>query len=80
MSYLDAFVRLDDIALEVFHLKPEIARRKAALGQLPVPAVRLSGGRKGPFYIPKDELESFVAARVERAKQLNHRMRMAGAA
>jgi hypothetical protein len=76
---LSNLVKLDDIAEQYFSLTPNIARRKAALGTLPVAAFRLSGGPKGPIYVRKGELDAHVEQAIKQAEDLNSRMRAAGA-
>jgi hypothetical protein len=76
---MDDMIPLDDVCKEYFHLSPKIARRKAALGMLPIAAVRLSGGRKGPFFVLKADLEAYVQERISKAQELNSKMRLAGA-
>lgn len=67
-------IKLDDVAKSVFGLKADIARRKAVLGQLPIPAFRLGNARKGPMYIRKADLDEHMAARYEAAKKLTDQM------
>lgn len=66
---LDDLIPLDEIAESVFHVTPKIARRKAALNTLPVPAFRISGSRKGPLYVHKSDLERFIEERYQAAKR-----------
>lgn len=47
---MSKLLRLEDVAGEYFGLSPAIAKRKAALGALPVPAFRLAA---------KDVLDQF---------------------
>ena len=75
---LDALVPLDDIAQQFFNVTPKIARRKAALNSLPVPAFRINGSRKGPLYVKKSDLEAMVQRRYDEAKASNARMYAAG--
>lgn len=56
-------VRLDEIAESVFHVTPKIARRKAAAGTLPIKAFRISGSRKGPLYVRREDLERLITRR-----------------
>ena len=72
-------VLLDDVAEKFFNLTPKIARRKAALNILPVPAFRINGSRKGPLYVRKADLEAMLQQRYEQAKLSNQRMVAAGA-
>lgn len=75
---LDNLVPLDDIAQQFFSITPKIARRKAALNMLPVPAFRINGSRKGPLYVKKSDLEAMVQRRYDEAKASNARMYAAG--
>lgn len=72
-------VRLDDVAEKIFALSPKIARRKAALNTLPVPAFRLNGSRRGPLYVRRADLEALVRDRIESAARVHSRMASAGA-
>ncbi len=72
-------IRLEEVCLKYFNVSPTVARRKGALGTLPVPAIRLSGTRKGPMYVRQTDLDKWVADRIANAEKLNTRMRMAGA-
>jgi len=76
---MEDLIPLDDICKKYFGLTPKIARRKAALGTLPIPAFRLGGGRKGPLYIRKEDWDKLVADRSSKAETLNNQMRLAGA-
>lgn len=67
-------IKLDEVANSVFGLKPEQARRKAVLGQLPIPAFRLGNARKGPMYIRQSDLDKHMKERYEAAKRLTIRM------
>jgi hypothetical protein len=71
---MDNLVRLDDIATEYFNLTPNIARRKAALGLLPVPVFRLADTGRGPYFITKDDLQSYIDSRVKSAVKLHRQM------
>lgn len=76
---MDDLLELDSVAKQYFNVSPKIARRKAALGQLPIPAFRLSGVRRGPFYVRKTVLDAWVDACSRRAEALSRQMRLAGA-
>lgn len=67
-------LKLDDICTELFGIKPIIARRKAALGQLPVPAFRLNEARKGPFLVRKSDIDALVEKRAAGAESLQKQM------
>ena len=72
-------VLLDDVCQKYFNITPKIARRKGSLGMLPVPAFRLSGTRKGPMYVRKNDLDNWVHERISKAVKLNSQMKLAGA-
>lgn len=72
-------VPLDSISESLFNNKPVVARRKAALNQLPVPAFRLGDSRRGPLYVRKADLEALVTRRYEAAQAANDKMMKAGA-
>lgn len=72
-------VPLDEVAQKVFSVSPHIARRKAALNSLPVPAFRINGSRKGPLYVRRADLENLLESRYKAAKEANRRMLAAGA-
>lgn len=78
-NILDGLVPLDDIAQPFFNVTPKIARRKAAMNVLPVPAFRINGSRKGPLYVKKADLEVLVKKRYHDAQTANTRMIAAGA-
>jgi hypothetical protein len=69
---------LSTICEEYFGLSDRVAQRKASCGLLPIPAFRLSGTRKGPLYIRKSDLDAHVQRQIEKATQLNSRMKSAG--
>lgn len=70
---------LEDVRQQVFGISKALARRKAALGTLPIPAFRLGGTTKGPLYVRKSDLEKLVERQAAKAEKLNYQMRMAGA-
>lgn len=65
----DDLLELDTIAEKFFGINPKLARRKAALGKLPVVAFRLGNTQKGPLFVRKSDVDALVAARSEKAKQ-----------
>lgn len=71
-------IPLDDICKKHFGITPKIARRKAALGLLPIPAFRLSGVRRGPLFVSKDALDAHIAACSAKAEKLSSQMKLAG--
>jgi predicted GIY-YIG superfamily endonuclease len=64
----DTRLLLDDICIEYFNVTPRIAKRKAANGLLPVPAFRLSGTCKGPWYVLQSALDEHIARQVASAQ------------
>lgn len=79
LSKLDDLILLDEIAEPVFNVTPKIARRKAALNTLPIPAFRINGSRKGPLYVRKSDVEGLIEARYQAAKKAQSQMAMVGA-
>lgn len=75
----DGLIELDLICERYFGVTPKIARRKAALGTLPVAAFRLSGNRRGPLLVRKDDLDALVAKSASQAQELQRQMARAGA-
>lgn len=76
---LKNLVPLDEVAMPVFHLTIKAARHRAALNMLPVPAFRLNGSRRGPLYVHKQDLETYLDSVYNKAKEANRLMAMAGA-
>ena len=68
MNITEQLVSLDSICEEYFNIKPKFARRKATLHTLPVPAFRLTNTERGPFYVLRSDLETYLQQRVQRAK------------
>lgn len=75
----EELVKLDDIAQKFFNVSPNIARRKAALNALPVPAFRINGGRKGPLFVRKADLDQLLKERFSEAQRQHREMQLAGA-
>lgn len=73
----DKRLLLDDICQEYFQITPRIAQRKGSLGLLPVPAFRLSGTRKGPWYVHQSDLDAHIQRQYEKAIPESIRLRMA---
>ena len=69
---------LAGVCEEYFGLSERVANRKASLGLLPIPAFRLSGTREGALYVRKVDLDAHIQRQIEKAIQLNSRMRHAG--
>jgi hypothetical protein len=72
-------ILLSEICVKYFSITLKIASRKSALGTLPIPAFRLTGGSRGELYVQKDALEQHVLEQIDKATKLNNRMRLAGA-
>jgi len=75
---MNELLNLSLICEQYFNLSERIANRKAANGLLPIPAFRLSGTRKGPFYVRQVDLDAHVQRQLEKATKLNSSMRLAG--
>ena len=71
-------VPLEDIC-HYFGISPNIARRKAAIGTLAVPAFRLNG-KRGPMFVRKEDIDKYIEERYSKAAHLNRQMKMVGAA
>jgi hypothetical protein len=76
----DDLIELESICTKYFGIIPRIARRKAALGTLPIPAFRLGSTRKGPLFVRKTDLEGLITERAKQAEEFTEAMRsvMAG--
>lgn len=70
----DDMLPLDDIAETVFNITPRIAQRKAATNTLPIAAFRINGTRKGPLYVLREDLETWLRERANRAKAQHRKM------
>lgn len=71
---MNDLLKLEDVCEEMFGICIRVARRKALLGQLPVPAFRLNEARKGPFFVRQSDLDELAETRTLHAKQLHRRM------
>lgn len=79
INYIEQeLVLLDDVAEKFFNVTPKIARRKAAVNTLPIPAFRINGSRKGPVYVRKADLEALLETRYAAAKKSNQKLASAG--
>jgi hypothetical protein len=58
---------LKDICDQYLGMCFTVARRRHALGTLPVKAFRLNDGRRGPLYVHNDDLEKLIQRRRTRA-------------
>lgn len=72
-------IPLEDVCEKMFNVNITVARRKAALNTLPVPAFRISNSRKGPLYVRKTDLAALLEARYKKAHGAQQRMEAAGA-
>ncbi len=70
---MDDLIPLDDICEKYFQLRPNVARRMASLGTLPIPAFRL-GGPKSALFVREQHLRELVQKReaeyIEKAKKV----------
>lgn len=73
---MNDLIQLTEIC-DALGMQERVAKAKAAAGLLPFPAFRLSGTRKGPWYVKRDELESYIEAKAESASKLHSQMRSA---
>lgn len=71
---IDDLVKLDDIAEMVFNITPKIARRKAAANTLPIPAFRITGGGRGPWYVRREDVQALIAGSYGAAKHTHDRL------
>jgi len=76
----EELLELTDVCEKYFGLKPRVARHKAALGTLPVPAFRLANANRGPLFIRKSDLDALAESRAEAAKALSEKMKLVAAA
>lgn len=67
-------VLLDTVAYKYFGVQPSVARRKAALNTLPIPAFRLTGTRHGPLYVRRSDIDSHIKKVYEKAADVNAKM------
>ena len=70
----DDLVPLDQISKKYFNITPVIARRKAAIDQLPVPAFRLTNSGRGPFYVTQVSLDKLIADRLKNSTEQHRKM------
>jgi hypothetical protein len=64
---LNDLVLLKDICNPYFGMTFEVARRRHALGTLPIKAFRLNDGRRGPLYVHNDDLQKLIERRRKKA-------------
>lgn len=57
---------LSEICEAYLGLKYDFARRKHALGTLPIRAFRLSGTRRGPLFVHNEDLRKLIDRRRKR--------------
>lgn len=70
---MNDLVQLSEICA-AWGIKEHIAKRKASLGLLPVPAFRLSGTQKGPWFVRKSDLEALAEREAAKAVKLHQQM------
>lgn len=70
---MNDLVQLNEI-LPLLGLSERIAKRKAALGLLPLPAFRLSGTKKGPLFVRKSDLDNYIQRTSQSAMRLHELM------
>lgn len=58
---------LSKICDEYFGMTFTVARRKHAIGTLPIKAFRLGDTRRGPIYVHNDDLERLIQRRRSKA-------------
>lgn len=64
---LQDIVLLSDICDDYLGMTFVVARRRHALGTLPVRAFRLNDGRRGPLYVHNDDLAKLIQRRRTKA-------------
>jgi hypothetical protein len=70
----DDLIRLDEISEKYFNIIPLVARRRAAVGTLPIPAFRLAPNGRGPYFVTKEALDDYVGSRISDAVKLHTQM------
>lgn len=73
---MNDLIQLSEIC-EVLGVQEKAAKVKASKNLLPIPAFRLSGTRKGPWFVKKDDLDSWIKAKSDTATKLHSKMRSA---
>jgi len=74
----DNLVALDSICEKYFNVTVKGARRKAALGTLPIPAFRLGASRRGPLFVRRDDLDTLIEKRSSESAERHRQMQLAG--
>jgi hypothetical protein len=67
---MDDLLELETVAKKYFGVGPVVARRKAALGTLPIAAFRLNNSRRGPFFVRAIDLELLITDRAKQSQKL----------
>jgi Pyocin activator protein PrtN len=70
-------LELSTVCKKYFGITLKIARRKAAMGTLPIPAFRVANSQKGPLFVNRADLEKLVAANKARAEKLHLKLQIA---
>lgn len=69
----DSLVPLDSICEKYFNVTVKGARRKAALGTLPIPAFRLGASRRGPLFVRREDLDKLITTRATESAKLHRK-------
>lgn len=67
----DDLILLDTICEQYFNVTPRIARHKAAMNTLPVPAFRLTNSGRGPLFVSRETLNAWIESRSTQACKLH---------
>lgn len=70
----DGLIRLESVAMDVLGLSVVIAKRKFALGELPLPAFRMTDTGRGPIFITQSALRDYVDGRAAAAEKFHRQM------
>ena len=73
---MNDLIQLSEIC-SALGMTERVAKDRAAAGRLPFPAFKLSGTRKGPWFVKKDDLDSWIKAKSDTASKLHSKMRSA---
>ena len=73
---MNDLIQLSEIC-DALGMQERVAKAKASKQLLPFPAFRISGTRKGPWYVRKDDLEHYIDEQASKAIRLHSQMRSA---
>ena len=73
---MNNLIQLSEIC-SALGMTERVAKDRAAAGRLPFPAFRLSGTRRGPWFVKSDDLDSWIQAKADNAAKLHSKMRSA---